>query len=64
MIEENRMREALLSYAAIQPLDKKSPGEIQRDLRSIAGEHHDHVRMISDDRCLICRHDINHEVHQ
>lgn len=61
--EIDRMREALLSYAAVQPLESKHPGQIQRDLRAIAGEEHVHVAMISDSRCLICRHDLRHEVH-
>ncbi len=62
--EGDRMREALLSYAAVQPLHSKHPGQIQRDLRAIAGEEHFHVKMISDDRCLICRHDLRHEIHK
>jgi hypothetical protein len=61
--EVERLREALLSYAAVQFLPSKSPGQIQRDLRAIAGEEHIHVAMISDSRCLICRHDLRHEVH-
>ncbi len=59
-----RMREALLSYAAVQFLPSKSPGQIQADLRSMAGQPHIHVAMISDSRCLICRHDVHHEVHK
>ncbi len=60
----DRMREALLSYAAVQYLPSKSPGQIQADLRSMAGQPHIHVAMISDSRCLICRHDVRHEVHK
>ncbi len=56
------MREALLSYAALGPLDGP-PGQVQRDLREIAGEQHIHRASIGSDRCLICHHDLRHEVH-
>ena len=63
MNEADRMKDALLSYAAVQPLDIKRPGDIQRDLRSIAGKKHKYQRMISDIRCMICCHNKEHEVH-
>jgi len=62
--EAERLREALLTYAAIQRLDLKTLGQLQRDLRAIAGAEHCHVASIASDRCLLCRLDLRHEVHR
>lgn len=68
--ERDRLMEALETmecairhYAYHQPLHAKRPHEIQRDLLAIAGDEHHHVKSIGDDRCLICGHDLRHEVH-
>lgn len=63
-IEAERLREALRTYAAIQRLDLKTPGQLQRDLRAIAGAEHVHVASIGSDRCLLCGLDLRHEVHK
>lgn len=59
-----RLEGAIRHYACQQPLDLKSAREIQADLLSIAGDEHYHVRSIGDDRCLICGHDLRHEIHK
>lgn len=58
------MERALRRYAAIQPIDLKSMGEVQDDLRAIAGDRHMHRKSIGSDECLLCGHDLRHEVHQ
>ena len=58
------MERALRRYAAIQPIDLKSMGEIQNDLRAIAGDRHTHSNMIGSDECLLCGHDLRHEIHR
>lgn len=63
MSEALRMKEALLSYAAVGPLDLLKPSEIQRDLRSIAGWEHAFRPMIMGSLCFICHHSKHHEVH-
>jgi len=60
----HRVVEALRTYAAVQPLNLLKPGQIQDDLRAIAGDRHTHRRSIGSDRCLICRRDLCDPIHQ
>lgn len=53
---------AIRRYANHQPLDVKSPREIQRELLAIAGDEHVHVASTSD-ACLICGRDLRDDVH-
>lgn len=55
---------AVQDYAATAPLDLKSPGEIQSDLRAILGEPHVHRASIGNDRCALCRRDLRDAVHK
>lgn len=55
---------ALKRYASHQPLDLKTPREIQQDLLAIAGETHWHRASIGSDECLICGRDLRDSVHR
>jgi len=55
---------ALRRYANCQPLDLKTPQEIQRELLAIAGDKHRHVASIGDDSCNICGRDLRDEIHR
>ncbi len=62
--EIERMKEALRTYAAVQPLHSKPPGQLQDDLRAIAGQEHIHVASIGSDSCLVCCCDRRAPVHK
>ena len=61
--EGERLRKAIQSYAAHQPLDIKTPGQIQRDLHAIAGDEHIPVASLDGDICFICKRDLRHAIH-
>lgn len=58
-----RLRQAIDDYTSYQPLDLKSPHEIQRELRAILGAPHIHQRRIKSDLCQLCGLDLRHPVH-
>ena len=60
--ENQRLREALRSYANHHPLNLKSPRQIQQDLLAICGDKHMHVAGIRD-ACAICHRDLRDDVH-
>lgn len=62
--EYERIKCAIRRYASHEPLELKSPREIQTDLLSIAGQEHRHRAKIGDDSCLLCGRDMSHEVHK
>jgi len=58
-----RLKAAIRRYASHQPLDLKTPRELQEELLAIAGEPHRHRASIGDDSCLLCGRDLRNEVH-
>ena len=59
-----RLLSAIRRYASHQPLDLKTPSEIQADLLAIAGEPHRHKASVGDDSCLLCGRDLRNEIHR
>ena len=61
--ENDRLVLAIKDFAGFAAIDLMSPREIQIRLRSICGERHHHENTIGSDRCIICKHDIRHNIH-
>jgi len=63
-IDENvLLRDAVRRYANYQPLDLKTPHELQTELLAIAGATHRHQASIGDDSCFLCGRDLRDKVH-
>lgn len=58
-----QLRDSVRNYANHQPLDLKSPSEIQKDLLAMTGDRHRHMKSIGSDSCLICGLDLRDPIH-
>ena len=60
--ENQRLTQAVRSYASHHPLNLKSPRQIQYDLLAICGDKHMHVAGRHEE-CAICQRNFRDDVH-